>query len=91
MKKPQLVIGIPALVIILVIVAAFVIRATRGEFVPGDNPSGYQLPFFGGTRPSGGFGGGSTATEDLVKDLQTTVDDGGESEFDSLKKEASGL
>lgn len=91
MKKPQLVIGIPALAIVLVIVAAFVIRATRGTFVPGDTSSGYQLPFFGGTRPSGGFGGGSIATEDLGKELQTTVDDGGESDFTQLQKDASGL
>lgn len=67
MKKSQLAIGIPALVIILLIAAAFVIRAMQTAAVPKEE------------------------TEDLVKELQTTVDDGGESEFKQLQQDASGL
>ncbi len=52
----------------------------------------YSLPTYSGDTKNSGFSGtGNTESDTLLVELERTSDDGGESEFDSLEAEASGL
>lgn len=52
----------------------------------------YSLPTYGGGQKSSGFSStGNAESDTLLVELESTSDDGGESEFDSLEKEAAGL
>lgn len=52
----------------------------------------YSLPTYGSGQNGGGFvSTGDDESDAMLTELEDTSDDGGQSDFDSLKKEASGL
>ena len=52
----------------------------------------YSLPTYGGSQKSSGFTStGNVESDALLVELESTSDDGGQREFDSLEEEASGL
>lgn len=52
----------------------------------------YSLPTYSGSQKSNGFSiTGNEEPDTLLVELESTSDDGGESEFESLEEEASGL
>ncbi len=95
MKKLPIIIAVPAIVAIGVISVAMAMRMmTKAkepmpEFVM---PSAFA-PGETGVKPLGRFGEStrSNASEDLLSQLESTVDDGGAGDLEALDKELQGL
>lgn len=98
MKRLPMVISIPLLVVLLILAVVFFLRTRQVTTTPTPTSSNYQLPESSGDKPKSGFSSGTSIksgtsgdTEDLTKDLQTTVDDGGASDIKDLQSTSRGL
>jgi hypothetical protein len=96
MKNLPFAIAIPIVVLVVILGVVVIMRIAGSTKLPVSTqklPATYENAQ---SSAGGGFGktitpSGTTATGDLVSELETTVDDGGLSEFSDLEKDAAGL
>ena len=95
MKKLPFVIAIPAVIVALLVGTAVVWRIANQSSEVATGGTIPSTPSTSTTKPSSPFGGlfapKPANPADLAKELESTVDDGGAAEMESLKQEAASL